>query len=235
MTQAPSGIQWTIEAEGHRAVVVEVGGGLRLFQVDGQSLLDGYAEEELCPASAGRVLVPWPNRIRDGRYAFGGREYQLALTEPAKHNASHGLAGWERWRSVAEGPGSVTVEHDLIPQPGYPWALRLRTAYTVAADGLRVEHTATNMGATACPFGLGTHPYLLPPGGSVDDLTLRVPAHSRLLLDGRSLPIGAGRVAGTEYDYTEGRRIGGTVLDTAFGDLDRAADGSSSVRLSTSD
>ena len=46
------------------------------------------------------------------------------------------------------------------------------------------------------------------PGVAVDDLTLRVPARIRLLLDGRLLPIGAARVAGTEYDFTEARRIG---------------------------
>jgi aldose 1-epimerase len=228
-------MQWTIGAAGRRAVVVEVGGGLRLFEVDGRSVLDGYAEDEMCPASAGRVLIPWPNRIRDGRYSFGGRDHQLAVTEPAKHNASHGLVNWVRWRCAAEEPGSVTVEHDLVPQPGYPWPLLLRTQWTVGADGLRAEHAVTNLGAEPCPFGLGTHPYLMPPGGSVDDLTLRVPGHTRLLVDGRSLPIGAVRVTGSEYDYTEGRRVGGAVLDTAFGDLERAADGSSSVRLSTSD
>src|SRR5213076_1727368 len=83
-----------------------------------------------------------------------------------------------------------------------------------------------------CPFGLGAHPYL---AVVRDDVTLRVPGHSRLVLDGRSLPIGAVRVAGTEFDFTEGRRIGAAVLDTAFGELDRDGSGGSRVRLSTSD
>src|SRR5436309_15890931 len=109
MTAAPSGSQWTIEAAGRRAVVVEVGGGLRAFEADGADVLDGYGADELCPASAGKVLAPWPNRIRDGQYAFGGHEYQLALTEPAKYTAIHGLASWVRWRCVDAGPDRVTV------------------------------------------------------------------------------------------------------------------------------
>jgi aldose 1-epimerase len=235
VTSAPSGTQWTIEAGGLRAVVVEVGGGLREIQVDGHHILDGYALDELCPASAGRVLAPWPNRIRDGRYTFGGQEHQLPLTEPAKHNAIHGLVSWQRWTCVAAGPDSVTVEHDLVPQQGYPWPMLLRTQWTVDADGLRAEHTATNTGDRPCPFGLGVHPYFVVPGAGVDDLALRIPGRSRLLLDGRSLPIGAAKVAGTEYDFTEGRRIGAALLDMAFGELDHDADGSTAVILSTVD
>jgi aldose 1-epimerase len=225
LTHAPSGAQWTIEAAGHRAVVVEVGGGLRAYGVDGRDVVDGYREDELCVGCAGQVLAPWPNRIRDGRYSFGGQSQQLALTEPERHTAIHGLVNWARWRLVERAPDSVTVEHDLVPQPGYPWPLRLRTTWSVGADGLTARHEAENVGATPVPFGLATHPYVVVPGVPVDDLTLTLPARSRLLVDARLLPIGAARVAGTEYDFTEGRRIGRLQLDTAFGDVegDRAS------------
>ena len=52
--------------------MVEAGGGLRAYQVAGADVVDGYAEEELCPAGRGQILAPWPNRIRDGRYDFSG-------------------------------------------------------------------------------------------------------------------------------------------------------------------
>ncbi len=64
----------------------------------------GTPVDEICPVSAGQVLAPWPNRIRDGRYTFGGEVHQLALTEPARHNAIHGLVNWERWRLVEPVP-----------------------------------------------------------------------------------------------------------------------------------
>jgi aldose 1-epimerase len=235
MTQPPSGAQWIIESGGHRAVIVEVGGGLREYAVDGADVLFGYAVDQMCPSSAGKVLVPWPNRIRDGRYSFGGEVHQLALTEPARHNASHGLATWERWRLVATTGDSVTVEMDVVPQPGYRWPLTVRTAWTVGADGLTAKHTATNAGPEPCPFGLGTHPYVRVPGARIDDLKLRIPARSRLLVDGRMLPIGAAKVAGGEYDFTEPRVIGAQALDTAFGDLERDSEGGSAVTMTAPD
>jgi aldose 1-epimerase len=235
LTQAPSGTQWTIESGGQRAVVVEVGGCLREYSVDGAAVVFGYGLAEMCPASAGKVLAPWPNRIRDGRYSFAGEVHQLPLTEPERHNAIHGLVNWVRWRRV-EGTGdSVTVEYDLAPQPGYRWPLVLRTTWSVGPDGLTASHSATNAGSEPCPFGLATHPYVRVPGVKIDELSLRVPGRSRLLVDGRMLPIGAAKVAAGEYDFTEPRAIGGLALDTAFGELDRDEAGRSAVTLTAPD
>jgi aldose 1-epimerase len=231
-TSPPSGTQWQIESGAHQAVVVEVGGGLRAYRVHGQDILDGYGPEEICPGSAGQVLAPWPNRIRDGRYSFDGEPYQLGLSEPAHHNAAHGLVRWVPWRAVSVAASAVTLECQLPAQPGYPWTVRLTTTWSVGPEGLRAEHSATNLSARPCPFGLGTHPYIRVPGVPVADLRLALPARSRLLVDARLLPIGLARVAGSEYDFGTPRAIGKTVLDTAFGEL---PPGGSAVTLSTVD
>jgi aldose 1-epimerase len=230
-----SGAQWTIAAAGHEAVVVEVGGGLRAYRSGGVDHVDGYGDDELPGGCAGQILAPWPNRIRDGRYTFAEQTRQLALTEPARHNAIHGLVTWQPWRLAAQEPDAVTLECAMPAQPGYPWPLLLRTEWRVGADGLRAVQEVTNVGSRPCPWGFSVHPYLRLPGVRVDDMVLRVPARNRLLVDGRLLPIGAAKVAGTEYDFTEPRRIGATVLDTAFGDLDRGPDGGSTVELATVD
>ncbi len=228
---SPSGAQWTITSGGHVAVLVEVGGGVRTYEVDGRPVLAGYAADEMAPGAAGQVLVPWPNRIRDGRYSFNGSTYQLPLTEPETHSAAHGLARWSPWQRVDGAADSVTLECFLPAQPGYSWPLRLRTTWTVGPDGLRARHEATNLGGAPAPFGLGAHPYLTVADRTADELTLAVPARTRLLVDGRKLPIGAAKVAGRAYDYTRPRRLAGVHLDTAFGDLIRDADGRSTVYL----
>ncbi|MFE0588557.1 aldose 1-epimerase family protein [Micromonospora echinospora] len=231
----PSGAQWTIAAAGHEAVIVEVGGGLRAYRRDGVDYVDGYGADEICPGSAGQVLAPWPNRIRDGAYTFDGRSYALPLTEPSRHVAIHGLVNWVPWRLVEQAEDTVTVGYDLPPVPAYPWALRLRTRWSVGADGLRAEHVVTNLAAEPAPFGLAVHPYLRLPGVAVDDLLMRVPGRHRLVVDGRLLPVGAAPVAGTKYDWTAPRPIGDAVLDTTFGAVVRDADGGSTVTLAAPD
>jgi aldose 1-epimerase len=228
---AVSGAQWDIEAEGHRATVAEVGGVLRRYAAGDREILDGFGADELSPGSAGQILAPWPNRIRDGHYTFEGTSYQLPLTEPDRHNAIHGLTNWVRWRVVEQTADAVTLEYDLPPQVGYPWSLALRTRWSVSADGLRCDQQVTNTSAANAPWGYSVHPYLQLSGVAVDDILLRVPGRIRVLADNRLLPIGAVKVAGSEYDFIEPRRIGDAVLDTTFGDIEHDANGGSSVTI----
>ena len=228
---AKSGTQWAIEAAGQQAVLVEVGGGLRTYTVNGREVVDGYAADEITPAGHGHILAPWPNRIRDGQYTFEGTSHQLPLTEPDKHNAIHGLVNWSRWNVVDQQPDAVTLEYDMPAQVGYPWSLLFRSRWSIGAGGLRADHDVTNTSDHDVPFGFSVHPYLRFPGVAVDDVTLQVPGRTRVLADGRLLPIGAVKVAGTDYDYAEPRRIGDAVLDTTFGDIAYDADGISTVTL----
>jgi aldose 1-epimerase len=88
-----------------------------------------------------------------------------------------------------------------------------------------------NTSGASAPWGYSVHPYLRLPGVPVDDTVLHVPAKSRIQADARLLPIGATKIAGTEFDFSEARRIGDLVLDTTFGDIDFDADGITTVTL----
>ena len=226
-----SGQQVEIVFGDHRAVVVEVGGGLRSYQVGGQELLDGYGPDEMCSSGRGQVLIPWPNRLQDGSYEFDGRRLQLALSEPTAHNAIHGLVRWASWRVEEHEAHRTVLVHPLHPQPGYPFALTLRVEYTLSDTGLAVRTTATNVGPSACPYGAGAHPYLTLGTPTVDSLVLQVPGRSVVTSDSRGLPTGATAVEGTEYDFRRPRTIGATVLDNAFTDLPRGEDGLARVEL----
>ena len=218
-----------------RLVVAEVGAALRSWAVGGRELLDGPQPGEPDNAFRGKVLAPWPNRLRDGRYVFAGTEHRTGLTEPARGNALHGLATGIRWRANRSSTRHLTLSCELRPQPGYPFALRLAVEYELGDDGVEATLRATNVGASAAPFGAGIHPYLTH-GGRIDDLVLEVGAKTSLPLDDRLLPAGeATPVQNTEIDFLHARPIGARVLDTCFGDLVRGPDGMARVTLAGTD
>jgi aldose 1-epimerase len=195
----PSGTQYEIRFGAARAVVVEVGGGLRAY--DGV-LLD-YGVEERAKAGRGQVLAPWPNRIAGGRYSFGGREFQLDLSEPDAGNAIHGLARWANWSCVTHEEDTVTLAHVLHQQPGYPFTLSLRVTYRLDERGLTVEDTAENVGSDAAPFGIGHHPYFT--GAPLaDDLEVE--------LDGETFVIGDKELDETRRLAAPRVRVGAHVL-----------------------
>jgi aldose 1-epimerase len=234
---APSGEQYDIEAVGYAATVTEAGATLRLLAKDGRRLVDGFAEDAMPTACRGQLLMPWPNRIRDGRYTFEGVTQQLPLSEPARHNASHGLVRWAAWDVVDHTDDRIELALRLPAQSGYPWVLDLQVTYELGEDGLRVTQAATNRSDRPAPYAAGAHPYLtLDTGTTIDGWTLHAPAATRLEADReRMLPTGRTAVAGTDYDFREPRTIGATALDDCFTDLIRGADGTATVTLSTED
>jgi aldose 1-epimerase len=228
---AASGEQVELAFADQRAVVVEVGGGLRSYTVSGRDVLDGYGVDRMSTSGRGQVLIPWPNRLQDGSYKFEGRSHQLALTEPEAHNAIHGLVRWSPWDVAEREPNRVVMEHVLHPQPGYPFSLALSLEYLLSERGLEVRTTATNVGRDACPYGCGAHPYLTVGTETVDPVELRAPGATVLRSDERGLPTGSAAVEGTEYDFRRPRLIGSMKLDNAFTDLDRDEDGLARVQL----
>ena len=227
----PSGEQIGLAFGDQRVVVVEVGGGLRTYSAGHRELLDGYATEEMSRSGRGQVLLPWPNRVQDGSYEFGGTRHQLPLNQPAERNAIHGLVRWAPWRVGEREPNRVVMGHSLHPQPGYPFSLEVRIEYVLAEEGLRVRTTATNVGTETCPYGAGAHPYLTVGTGSVDSAVLRAPGRTVLHSDGRGIPVGAQSVEHTDFDFRRARPIGETQLDNCFTDLERDQNGIASVEL----
>lgn len=227
----PSGTQVELVHGHQRAVVVEVGGGLREYAVGDRPVLDGYGPGEMCSSGRGQTLIPWPNRLAGGRYDFGGQAQQLALTEPAKGNAIHGLTRWAAWTVAEREPARAVMAYRLHPQPGYPFRLDCTLDYALTDRGLTVRTTATNTGDAPCPYGTGAHPYLSAGGGTVDALTVRAPGTRYLPVDDRGIPTGVEDAAGTLYDLRAGRSLDGLVLDHCYTGLERDADGLARVEL----
>jgi aldose 1-epimerase len=228
---APSGEQIEIVHGDQRLVVVEVGGGLREYTLDGRNVLDGYGADEMSSSGRGQVLIPWPNRIQDGRYSFDGQEHQLPLDDVEEQDAIHGLVRWGSWIAGDREENRVVMEHARHPQPCYPFSLALSVEYLLSEEGLLVRTTATNRGPRPCPYGSGNHPYLTVSESRVDSFTLRVPANTLLRSDERGIPVDRLPAEGTDYDFRRPRVIGSTVLDHAFTDLARGEDGRARVEL----
>jgi aldose 1-epimerase len=233
--EPPSGRQFEIRHGRQRAILVEVGGGLREYEVDGRPVLDGYPLHQMADGARGQPLLPWPNRLHDGQYEFRGHSFQLPIDEIQRHNASHGLTRWLNWTPVDQALDRLALELLLHPRPGYPFTLQLQITYSLSDRGLTVHTRALNLGTDALPFGAGQHPYFTAGTPLVDVATLQFAADTRVEQDAeRRLPTSrALPVAQTDYDFRASREIGKLVLDDCFTDLARDGQGRARVTLST--
>ncbi len=233
MDTNPSGTQHTISFHEQRAVIVEVGGGLREYRVGDAHVLEAYAKDAICDGAHGALLAPWPNRIAKGRYEFNGKSYQLPITEPELGNAIHGLVRWRPWSLAGRSDSSVSLTTRIHPQPGYPFTVDLATEYRLNDDGLTVRTSFTNLSSGPCPFGVGHHPYLSGGPEGIDSCYLQVPALKYLESDRQSmLPVGSPRAThGSAVDFTKPRLVGNQILDTCFSELERDESGLAWIHL----
>ena len=229
-----SGTPVTLAAHGYEAAIATVGASLRSLTHDGRDLVVPFGVDEVRPHFRGATLAPWPNRVVDGVHRFGGAHQQLALTEPARGHALHGLLGWVDWSVIDNDDESVTLAANVPAQTGYPWWVEVSTTYRLGPDGLRQTVRATNLSRTPAPWGTGPHPYLCAGPRGLDSWTLELPADTVLeVTPDRLSPVGLASVTddAARFDFREPRVLGAVEIDHAFTDLVRDADGRATVTL----
>ena len=200
-----------------RVKVGRVAAVLRSLEVGGVQLVEDFGDDVLPPFGAGLTLFPWPNRVRDGRWAHDGKTQQLDITEPSKGNASHGLLRNTEYAVVAETGSGVELSATVFPQHGWPFTLRHTVRYEAVDDGLVVTHTVANVGTQKALFAVGAHPYFRIGEEPIADLVVSADLVERVLLDDRLLPVGTEPVvSGGTFDLRAGRRVGDLDLNYAF-------------------
>ena len=179
----------TIKGVPLRATVTELAAGLRELVLGDVDLVEPFRADARPGKGQGIVLAPWGGRVRDGRWSLDGVPQQLALTEPSRSNASHGLLRYASYRVLDHGDAHVLLQATIHPQPGFPFLVDTFVRYEVDETGLTVTHEAVNAGPTRAPWACGAHPYLAVGATPAESLTLTVPAASALVTDDRLLPI----------------------------------------------
>jgi aldose 1-epimerase len=168
-------------AVGDVSVVVDLEAGARAVEwtVAGHELLGRYGDH---PVEHGMYpMAPWAGRIRRGRFAFAGRQYDLPITMPP--HAIHGVAFDRPW--TVTGPGEIALDLDRR----WPFRGRLSQRFELDRDSLTV--TMRLDAEESMPAVLGWHPWfrrvIAEDAGAVD---LVFEPSAMLARDGEGIPTG---------------------------------------------
>jgi aldose 1-epimerase len=170
------------------------------------------------------ILFPFAGRIREGKYRYRGREYQLE-TNDNQGNAIHGFAYTRPWRVIAQTPSSVTGEFQAAVDDSkilklWPADFRIRATYTVQDRQLLARYEFRNTGDGPLPWWFGTHPYFrLSLGGDrPEDAVIRFAVDKQWELANL---IPTGKVIGVPdaAEFAAGAKISKREFDNAFSGL----------------
>ena len=171
------------------------------------------AGDAFCMASF--PLVPWCNRIRDGRFAWQGRAVQVAGNRRGAAHALHGL-GWQRpWTVERADELSIDLTLDDAGQGAWPFPYQARQRYALDDRGLEIRLELVNTGPTRLPAGIGHHPYFPHRrGGAGTRVTAEV--EGLWLSDADLLPVALSTTDPAVGALARGMRLSDCVLDNNF-------------------
>jgi aldose 1-epimerase len=189
-----------------------------------------FADNPRQPARNGTpILFPFPNRIRNARYRFHDKEYQLPATNGP--NAIHGFAmdaPWDVVEFTARSDEAFLVgryqisKHSPDKRPLWPADAVLQVRYGLSGRRLTMTITVSNPTAEELPYGFGIHPYFrlpLDPGGDPARTLVVLPAAKYWVLS-EFLPTGEVRPVDTRLDFRKGQPRKGLKLDDVLTGLD---------------
>jgi len=188
----------------------EIGGSISAFRHAGRPVMrDAPADLRDVLDASSFPLVPFVNRVRDGRFSFRGREVRLSPNLPPQKHPLHGQGWRSPWRVVraAETGAELAFRHE----PGeWPWAYEARQVFTLDPGALAIDLTVVNASGEIMPAGLGQHPYF--PANAETVLSTEVT--EVLTVDQEVMPVALEPATG-RYDLRE-RRIERAGLDNGY-------------------
>jgi aldose 1-epimerase len=204
-------------------VVPEAGGRIAQCAIfDGNGWLPLLYDDAGTPMEARDALawgcyamVPWPNRIRGGAFAFEGKEFRLS--PDSSGHALHGLGVTRPWHVEWRTTAAIGMSLDL-QDAGWPWPARVLQRVDVADDEVRLAIDITAPVGVRFPAGCGWHPWFLRTLGEERDARVLVDANEYYELEDM-IPTGRILPADGDSDLRAFPMIGARRLDDCYRDL----------------
>jgi aldose 1-epimerase len=217
----------TLQAgESSLVLAPEIGGAIVGWTIGATPLLRRPAPDAIIQRDAGGLacfpLVPFSNRIAQGKFRWGGHDYTLARNHGDRPHPIHGVGWQSAWTVAAASATSavLTLMHNATGAEAarWPFAFEAEQRFTLTTDGLHIALSLTNRHAEPAPAGFGLHPYF----ARAHDATLRFGAREVWTNLAEPLPRQHIPVP-PEWDHARGLRVGSAALDHCFTGWDGSA------------
>lgn len=183
------------------------------------SILEGYKNHsELIKNEGfkGAKLMPFPNRINDGKYVFNKKNYVLPINFPSQKHAIHGLVYNKSFKIIkstaSKSSATLSLQYISNNLQGYPFKFELTVLYLLNSKGFECKTIVVNKDKLKIPIGDGWHPYFNL-NDKVNDLFLKIPSNKKISVNKKMIPTGK-KLKFNKFSKL--MKIGKQVFDTGF-------------------
>lgn len=150
--------------EGDLQVEVAPQAGGRIAQIHKDGVAQLVGPDDGWPAAIAwgcYPMLPWVGRIRHGRFAFGGRQWQVPANMGG--HAIHGVSMWMPWQVDAHDARSIDMTLQLPRDARWPFGGRARQRIEVEGPGRLALGLSLRAVAGPMPVAMGWHPWFRKP------------------------------------------------------------------------
>jgi len=129
-------------------------------------------------------LVPYSNRIANGKLLWDSRKYVLPPNFAPEPHSIHGV-GWQRtWQVQHSSATQAVLHYQHTADAAWPFAFDSHQSFALTEDALALQLSITNRAPIAVPAGLGWHPYFAKSAST----KIRFASRGRWDMDASNLP-----------------------------------------------
>ena len=197
------------------------GGSIARWAIAGQNMFRATAPKSRLDAlptgMASFPLVPFSNRIGFGRFNWNGTTVKLKLNAPPEPHALHGTGWIAQWKVTELTENAALLSYEHHPDQYWPWHFSAEQHIAITGDGLTIHMDACNLSDQSAPLAFGHHPAFDSEGAT---LAFHASTVWRAGVDG--LPA-VSETPNAAFDFTNGGRVTGRVVDNGYAGWDGKA------------
>jgi aldose 1-epimerase len=180
------------------------------------------------------VLTPWSNRIRDAKFVFEGKEYQLKPNYP-DGTAIHGVGRYHPWFVEEMTPTDILLSFRSIDfgDLNFPFAFSSRVRYWLDGKKFYISTWLKNTSSdVSMPGGFGHHPYFVRALGTADNgVSLEIPSSHYFELENALPSAAAVPIADERLDFRQLKPLVPENYADGLNDVFTGVDSSQPVRF----
>lgn len=174
-------------------IFLNQGASVQELKLDGSHVIQSMAPLTYKETYASAIMFPFANRVKDGKYNFEGKSYQLSLNEKELNNALHGLIYDKTFRVESKEIDSDSAKIKLSYvasdcELGFPFSFYFGLEYHLSKSSLKIIVHVENLGVNAFPFTLGWHPYFM--SENLSESSLIFESNKKIEMDDRNITTG---------------------------------------------
>ncbi len=144
------------------------GGAIAAFTDGAHDIFRAIITPALAAQQGARIacypLVPYANRIGDGKFTWNGEPHVLAKNFGNHPHPLHGNGWMHSWKVVSRDQRAAVLRFDHLPadanDPEWPFAFSATQSFALSDTALIIGLSLTNTSAVRAPGGLGLHPLI---------------------------------------------------------------------------